>query len=223
MADTPDVPSYATVDAANRSAPRFSRLSPEARRQEILLAARRCLARSGVAGFTVAEIAATAGISNGLIGHYFPTKDDLLVATYEAEATRLLVATRAALESNDDSDSDFRLRALVDSAFCPEIFNAETVATWLALWGQVCTNPTLRKAHAEIYAPYRRAFSRAITRAADARGLSLESDAIAFDMSALIDGLWLDWALDPTLFDAAAARASCYRLLAAHGLDLKQD
>lgn len=204
---------------AKRAAPRFSRLTPAARRQEILKAARRCLARDGVGGFTVAEIAGEAGISNGLIGHYFPTKDALLVATYQAEADRLLASTRAALDGRDESP-DWRLKALLGSAFCPEIFNEETVATWLALWGQVRTNAALREAHKQIYATYRRGFARAIERSAEARGLDLDAVALASDISALIDGLWLEWGLDPGLFDAEAAIAACRRLLAANGIDL---
>lgn len=204
---------------AKRAAPRFSRLTPAARRQEILQAARRCLARDGVGGFTVAEIASEAGISNGLIGHYFPTKDALLVATYQAEADRLLASTRAALDGKE-SDADWRLKALLGSAFCIEVFNEETVATWLALWGQVRMNAALREAHKEIYATYRRGFARAIARSAEARSLDVDAVALARDISALIDGLWLEWGLDPQLFDAADAIAACHRLLAAHGIDL---
>ncbi|MBC6405861.1 MAG: hypothetical protein GDA41_09105 [Rhodospirillales bacterium] len=36
----------------------------------------------------MAGITQEAGTSNGLIGHYCPSKDDLLVATYQAEADR---------------------------------------------------------------------------------------------------------------------------------------
>ncbi len=205
--------------AAKRGGPRFSRLAPEERRQAILKAAARCLARNGVGGFTVAEIAAEAGISNGLIGHYFPTKDALLVATYQAEADRLLEATRAALDGKAECP-DWRLKALLESAFCPEIFNQETVATWLALWGQVRTNTALNAAHKAIYETYRQGFARAIRRAAAARGLALDADLLAADISALIDGIWLGWGLDPQLFEPEEAITPCLRLLAANGIDL---
>ncbi len=205
--------------APRRGQPRFSRLSPEARRREILAAAARCLARGGVGGFTVAEIAGEAGISNGLIGHYFPNKDSLLVATYQAEADRLLETTRAALDARAEGP-DWRLNALLESAFCPQIFNRETVATWLALWGQVRGNAALREAHKAIYETYRKAFARAIERSAAARGLQLDAVVLAADISALIDGLWLEWGLDPDLFEPAEAIGACRRLLAARGIDL---
>ncbi len=215
----PDATPGLDRNGARRATPRFSRLTPAARRQEILLAARRCLARDGVTGFTVAEIASEAGISNGLVGHYFPTKDALLVATYRAEADRLLASTRAALDGREDAP-DWRLKVLLESAFCPEIFNQETVATWLALWGQVRTNEALRQAHKAIYETYRKGFSRAIERSAAARGLELDTVSLAADISALIDGLWLEWGLDPALFDAQDALRACRRLLAAHGIHL---
>lgn len=203
-----------------RSLPRFTRMAPETRRQEILLAARRCLARGGMYGFTVAEIATEAGISNGLIGHYFPSKDELLAATYEAEAERLVAASRAAVAASGN-DPDSRLVALVESAFSPDIFDEETAAVWLALWAQVRMNPALSSAHRDLYADYRRAFAKAMTRAAAERGLRLDTRAIAADISALIDGLWLQWALDPLLFTPCQARQACYRLLAANGLEVR--
>jgi len=208
-------------EAAGQASPRFTRLTPEARRREILTAARRCLGREGMRGFTVAEIAAEANISNGLIGHYFPTKDALLIATYEAEAERLIATTRKALAASRNHP-DSRIVALVESAFAEEIFDRETVALWLALWGQVYVNPGLREAHKALYADYRRGFDRALSAAAAERGLSLDTKALALDICALIDGLWLQWCLDPELFDRAGARQACYRLLAVQGLTFQE-
>ncbi len=208
------------AEARQRNGPRFSRLKPEERRRGILEAARRCLAEGGVNGFTVAEIASAAGISNGLIGHYFSTKDDLLVATYELEAERLKSATRAAVHA-DGVGADRRIIALIESAFSPDIFTAETVAVWLSLWDQVRTNRPLREAHKEAYATYRRAFARGIAAAAEERGLTVDSSLLARDLTALIDGLWLEWGLEPELFSPTEARDACHRQLAAHGIVLK--
>ncbi len=208
------------AEPRQRAAPRFSRLKPEERRRGILEAARRCLAEGGVNGFTVAEIASAAGISNGLIGHYFATKDDLLVATYELEAERLKSATRATVHA-DLTGADSRIAGLIDSAFSPEIFTAETVAVWLSLWDQVRTNRPLREAHKEAYATYRRAFARGIAAAAEERGLTVDAALLARDLTALIDGLWLEWGLEPELFSPVEAKDACRRLLAAHGIRLK--
>jgi AcrR family transcriptional regulator len=53
------------------------RLSSEARRETILAAAKACFARHGFAGTTTKSVAATAGISEGLLFKHFPTKSAL--------------------------------------------------------------------------------------------------------------------------------------------------
>jgi AcrR family transcriptional regulator len=69
----------------------------DARRDAILAAARRVFARNGLAATRTSDIAAEARISQGLLYHYFPTKEDLFTEIVEA-AMRETVAltTRAA-------------------------------------------------------------------------------------------------------------------------------
>jgi len=55
-----------------------SRLSPEQREAEILLAARGLLREVGFEQFLPAEVARRCGVSEGLVYRYFPTKRDLL-------------------------------------------------------------------------------------------------------------------------------------------------
>jgi AcrR family transcriptional regulator len=50
------------------------RLSSEARREAILIAARACFARHGYAGTTTRSVAAAAGISEALLFRHFPSK-----------------------------------------------------------------------------------------------------------------------------------------------------
>jgi AcrR family transcriptional regulator len=52
----------------------------EQRREELLAAAWRVIARSGIAGLTTREIAREAGVSTGVLAHYFADKEELLAA-----------------------------------------------------------------------------------------------------------------------------------------------
>jgi AcrR family transcriptional regulator len=68
------------------------KVSPEhldRRRAEILDAARRCFARHGFEGATVSRLEEEAGLSRGAIFHYYPSKEDLLIAVAEVDAERL--------------------------------------------------------------------------------------------------------------------------------------
>jgi AcrR family transcriptional regulator len=53
------------------------------RREQILTAAERLLARNGWAGTTFADICQEAGISNGVLTYHFKDKDEILLAVLE--------------------------------------------------------------------------------------------------------------------------------------------
>ncbi len=70
----------------------------DARRRQISTAVRRLVAAAGLDGVTVARAAREAGCSVGLVQHYFPSKDDLLLFAYDQvmAASRDRVAARIA-------------------------------------------------------------------------------------------------------------------------------
>jgi AcrR family transcriptional regulator len=57
-----------------------SRLSTDARRDQLLTAGVELLGRRPYDDVSIGEIAAAAGVSKGLLYHYFPTKKDFIVA-----------------------------------------------------------------------------------------------------------------------------------------------
>ena len=66
--------------ATTTPAPRFSRLEPDARRDEILAAARRVFVRSSPEEASTSEVAREAGVTRGLVHHYFGTRRELYLA-----------------------------------------------------------------------------------------------------------------------------------------------
>jgi AcrR family transcriptional regulator len=89
--------------------PKVSAEHRERRKEEILAGARRCFARYGYAGATVARLEVETGLSRGAIFNYFPSKDDLFMALTERDADRIadLWAERGfegALEAIVDQD-----------------------------------------------------------------------------------------------------------------------
>jgi AcrR family transcriptional regulator len=81
-----------TADAAARDGvrPRVRRQPPAERRQELLAATVTCLARLGPRGATGREICREAGVSHGLLRHYFANPDNLLLETYRMLWTQYL-------------------------------------------------------------------------------------------------------------------------------------
>jgi TetR/AcrR family transcriptional regulator, transcriptional repressor of aconitase len=74
--------------------PRVSQDQLDARRQEILAAARTCFARYGYEGATVRRIEQETGLSRGAIFHHFRDKESLFLAVAEDDAAAM-VATVA--------------------------------------------------------------------------------------------------------------------------------
>ncbi len=74
--------------------PRVSQVQLDARRREILAAARACFARHGYEGATVRRLEEATGLSRGAIFHHFRDKDSLFLAVAEDDAAAM-VATVA--------------------------------------------------------------------------------------------------------------------------------
>jgi AcrR family transcriptional regulator len=69
--------------------PAYSRLQTDERRRQLLEAGARVFTERSYDDASMAEVAKAAGISKGLLYHYFPSKRDLFVATLEAAAAEL--------------------------------------------------------------------------------------------------------------------------------------
>jgi len=69
--------------------PKISSETREARRAEILDAARRCFAAFGYEGATVVRLEKETGLSRGAIFNYFGSKDELFLALAERDANHL--------------------------------------------------------------------------------------------------------------------------------------
>lgn len=204
-----------TQPSKSRTA-RFTREAPDVRRRQLIEAATRCIAEGGIAAFTVDRISKEAGISRGLINHYFPSKDDLLIAVYETSLYQTVTSHIAKLKTAPrQAGPEQRLSMIVEATFHPSYFTEPRLLVWLALWGEVATNPKLQAAHRELYDAYRAALAREIASVAANRNRSVDAPALARSFIALFDGLWLEWCLDSRVVSPEDARLACYDLLEA--------
>src|SRR3954447_826117 len=74
--------------------PAYSRLGVDERRRQLLEAGARVFTERSYDDASMADVAREAGISKGLLYHYFPSKRDLFVATLEAVAAELREITQ---------------------------------------------------------------------------------------------------------------------------------
>jgi AcrR family transcriptional regulator len=81
------------------SGPAYTRLDVDERRRRLLETGARVFTESAYDEVSMAQLARAAGISKGLLYHYFPSKREFFVATLEAAAGEL-----AALTETDPSE-----------------------------------------------------------------------------------------------------------------------
>ena len=184
----------------------------EGKRQEFVVAVMRAIAEHGYKDITVATICKAAGFSRGLIGHYFPGKDALLLRAAREVAKDFERATRMAAAEAGLDPLD-RLHAVVAATFRKPVFTPERVLVWVALVSTSHWSPELAEIYQQLYRPYRRGSSRLIKRAAGARGAKVNPERLAITLTQLVEGLGSGWAADPKTVSAREAEAACHDLL----------
>jgi TetR/AcrR family transcriptional regulator, transcriptional repressor of bet genes len=200
------------ASAAEKTGPRFARETPDVRRRLLIEAAIRCLAEGGIAAFTIDRISREANVSRGLINHHFDGIAGLLTAVYE-DMTRSMYKERK--EISREGSGEEQLSAIIDTMFRPPMFAKSNLRAWLALWGEVATNPELKAAHRRSYDAYRGALTETLEEIAEARSIKIDAQGLATICIALIDGLWIEWCLDATVINRESARAAVYDVMEA--------
>jgi TetR/AcrR family transcriptional regulator, transcriptional repressor of bet genes len=198
---------------AGAAKPRFKREAPEKRRSDLIDAAIRCLAEGGMAAFKMERVAAEAGVSLGLVSHYFTSKDELLTEMYRRalyDDVNRMVEDGGAPDAGSPTE---RLCQMIDSIIDPKYLKSANLTIWLTLWGEIIVNPPLRRAHRALYRSYMETLSRLITAVAAERRRPIDAVGMARNFQALIDGLFLERALDSHALDHADLRRAAYQYL----------
>lgn len=182
---------------------RFVRESPDVRRHALIEATALCLAERGAAGTSVRAICSRAGVSSGLLTHYFDGVDALILATYRDVCTRVADALEQAV-AQAGGDPRARLRAHILANFRAPVLDTDLLATWIAFWSLVRSNPAMSAAHAEMYGAGRTRMEGLLQEAVPAM-TAAQVRLAAIGLTALVDGLWLELCLDPSNFSASEA------------------
>ena len=174
----------------------------EARRIQLVEVTIDSLAEVGYVGTTLAEIARRAGVSPGLVAHYFGDKDGLLEAAFRTLARSLAARVRARLALAHTPRG--RVQAVIDTNLAPEEFDKRTGTAWLAFWGQVLHVKGLKR----VQTAYQRRMLSNLR--SDLRQMipGEEARSLAAMIAAMIDGVWLRAALSEWQeADSESARA----------------
>ncbi|WP_166350962.1 TetR/AcrR family transcriptional regulator [Phytoactinopolyspora limicola] len=176
-----------------------------ARRLELVDACLRVVANAGLPGTTTREIAREAGVSHGIIAHYFDSKDEILRAALQRSYNLLAERIQAELTGLNGAAA---LRQALLAALPADDAGRTGEQIELALWGYALGNPAVADERWHTYAEWQRALE-VLVRDAQVRGeLDTTHDAsrVAEAFVAMIDGLGVQTALYPERQDPQRQR-----------------
>ncbi|HET9108335.1 MAG TPA: betaine-aldehyde dehydrogenase [Steroidobacteraceae bacterium] len=161
----------------------------DARRRQLIEVTINSLAEVGYVGSTLAQIAQRAGVSPGLVAHYFGDKDALFEATFRTLARRIRERVRERFDAVRTPRG--RVQAVIDANLAPEEFDQRTGTAWLAFWGQVLHVKGLKR----VQAVYQRRMLSNLRHDLKRLLPAEEACSLAAMIAAMIDGVWLRAAL----------------------------
>jgi AcrR family transcriptional regulator len=209
-------PTRVAAETGEARRPRFHRQLPEQRRAALIAATIECLKRYGHDGLSIRTISAQAGVSVGLINHHFPNKDELVAAAYRQFNRELVDGLKAAVAGAAATPAA-RLRAFLDASFSPPNLDADVLAVWVVFWGLYRHSRPIQRVQHETYRDYvqlvRGLLADLLGKATDGgrprKGGGANLRLAAIGLTALLDGLWLEWCLEPGKFRPREAVALC--------------
>ena len=183
---------------------RKKRSVKDMRRDELMEAAIMVIAKEGLHGTTLSQIAIEAGMSTALVNHYFDSKDELLEATMRRLSGRYRAEIMALMPP--DPTPAQRLRAIIEGSFQP---NNMTFASRKA-WVQFLVNAM---SGGRIFHLFRLTGERVVSNIRYAVKQLVPPDHVddtVDGIAALIDGFFWENATDCSPDDINRARRICW-------------
>lgn len=179
----------------------FHRASEAERREDLIAATLDCIAEFGIQGATVRQIAARAGVTGGLIRHYFESKDQMMQAAYREMMASM---TSGSIEAaNSAGTAKQRLGRFIDANHSATVTDPRMLSLWAAFIGHIPHDPIFAAIHREHYTAILSALENLLRDFFAENG---RPDEIArcrhhtVALTGLLDGLWLEATLANDLF-----------------------
>lgn len=175
---------------------------PDIRKPQLVNATMAVIGRVGLHAASIALISREAGVSTGIIHHYFGGKHGLLEETMRVILREHSATVMQALAQIDKQAHQERINAIVRANFEGFQTQSQVVKTWLAFWSYSMHDAQLNRLQ-------RVNEKRLISH------LNIELKAllphqhaqrVAQGIAALIDGIWLRGALNPQGINAQQAK-----------------
>lgn len=181
----------------------FQRAGEAERRKDLIAATLESISEHGLESATVRDIAARAGVTGGLIRHYFAGKEEMVQAAYR-EMLAGMTGTAVSAMADAGDDPRRRLHDFIVANVSPPIADPKALSLWAAFIGRVRSDEELARIHRENYLVFIGLLEElvgAVLTAHRHKAPFSDKRHLAVAINGLIDGLWLENSLASDLFD----------------------
>jgi AcrR family transcriptional regulator len=168
------------------------------RREQIVRATIRCLARDGYGKLTMKRVAAEAAVSQGILHYYFRDKAEMLAAA--ARRVTADLDRRVAVEARGARDGRARLRAAIRACLETALDSRDFWTVFIEFWGEALHDRRLAAVNRRAYTRARRLIGATLVPGltdGDFRRVNIEEAAAV--VLGLLDGLSLQLTFDRAL------------------------
>jgi AcrR family transcriptional regulator len=177
----------------------------EHRRRQLIDTAIEVIANQGLAMASLAVIAEKAGVSKGVISYYFKSKDELVEEIMAALMSEMKEYIRDRVQGREPGRD--RLRAYAGAFFEFTKSHAQKYKAFTQLWTTISVSEKNNPFGSASYEQCRSALGRILSEGRP-RGEAASDDIKVSSavIQGMIDGVIIQWLLDPGLVDIDACR-----------------
>lgn len=162
----------------------------------------------GMSGCSVRKISDRAGVSLGLVNYHFESIHHLVGAAYGHLALTFLNRAIDLAETYHEQPRK-QLSVFLQEIFHSEVMQRRVLRAWLVFWGLIDTAPPIQAAHQTSNGAFTQFLQTIFERLAEQSSLNLPPKMAAIGLTAMIDGLWLEWCLQTDAFKPADCIQLC--------------
>ena len=151
------------------------------------------VAHDGLAGASVEKITHRAGVSRGLVRHYYGAKINLLADAFQklADDFRQMLGMDLPAEADSDEAAELRLR----KAILPMFERLEPVPdrqyAWFGFWALARSEPQIEALNHALYEEIVTYLGGLISDVASRRGRDVDAAAASRGLAAMMEGAWV--------------------------------
>ncbi|MFM9842779.1 MAG: TetR family transcriptional regulator C-terminal domain-containing protein [Dongiaceae bacterium] len=180
---------------------------------ELIQAAVDTMAVHGFERLTMARVAKAAKVSPAELRDYFHDRKDLLAETLRTLALKYEGCWRDKVHRAAAPIE--KLKAMIEADFDPMVFNRAGGTVWYGFWREAQWRPECRQICLRLSNAYFEQARAIVQEIADqGRHRNMDVPGLTRAFNAMIDGLWMDYLINPESCTQETANRTCHAFLA---------